>query len=154
RKQPRRVTIRFAVEGGSVVRWVDDGHKVVLTVTPSEVEELRKNYVNASWGPKRIFAAQQLADTLLVDLNNQFPQGRTELIQISENNLLGDISLPWVQELARNRDASSLESIEKTKVYTIDWKDAKKDLSSKLSDPIKDKELASKRSAQDTIRGE
>lgn len=154
KKRPERVTIWFAVEDGGGVRWVDDGPKVVLNVTPSMVEDLRKSYERAPLGPEKVFAAQQLADVVLVDLNSHFPQGRTELIQISENNLMGDVSLPLVQELAHNRDASSLERIDKTRVYMSDWKDSQQNLSSKLGDRIDDKEQAKKRRAKEIIERE
>jgi hypothetical protein len=153
KRQKDRVTIRFAVEDGSLVRWVDDGPKIVLAVSPSEVENLRKDYENATLGPDKLFAAQKLADALLVELDEQFPEGHRELVQMSENDVIGDISLPLVQELARIEDANRLESIDKRRVYVIPWKNASQEVP-RLGRKIKDSRLKEKSSAMDVIEKE
>ena len=141
RDQPQRVTIRFTVENGAVVRRVDDGPQAALNVTPSQITDLRRRFENAKRGPEIVFAAQKLADALLVDLDKQFPRGRKELVQISQDDLLGKISLPLVQELAANQDASRLSSIDKTEVYVIRWEETRNDLASKLGSRIQHAEL-------------
>jgi hypothetical protein len=152
-KRLNRVTILFRIEGGCVVRWVDDEKKMVLNATPDEIEELRKRFENAEIGPDKLFVAQKLADALLVSLNKQFPIGKKELIQISENDMIGDLSLPFLQALAGNEDASRLASIDLDKVIVMKW-DKRQENVPRLGLKIRGKTQTEKVRALNVIRKE
>lgn len=148
--QPERVTIAYAVENGSLVRWVDDGPKVVLDVSPSQLSDLRDCYQNARFGPDKLGAAQKLADAILIGLNDQFPEGRKELVQLSEDNLLADISLPMLHELGGQNDSSNLKSIDKTRVYEIQWSKAQEEIPA-LGRSVNDERREKKAKAKEVI---
>lgn len=119
--QKQRVTILFYfdTDQDALRRQVDNGTVEVLDVNPLAVKTLLSQYEKAPLGPEKNAAAMKLSDVLLVDLNKHLPEGKTELILISKNDLLGETSLITLQSFAGEESADHLQTI--TTDYVIPW---------------------------------
>lgn len=132
RKQKRQgaswqdVTLAFFVVNGVLVRAVDD-RRQSLGATRKEIIRLYQAYKAAKLGEERLALAQELAALLLPDIDRDLPEGRTILRQISERDMLGDLSLAHLAALAKEPGTNRLAGFQE--VYMVPWETARTDLS-------------------------
>lgn len=124
-QNPEAVTFRLRVVGRSLVRWLG-GRRQLLAITADELRERVKKFRQTKPGPERILAAQRLSEVLFLDLDPGVPPGASILFQISEDDLLGDLSLPYVASLAGDAEAQPLAAM--SEVYFIPWERSQENL--------------------------
>jgi hypothetical protein len=124
-QNPGAVTFRLQILGQSLVRWLND-QRQLLAITPDELRKRVNKFRQTNPGPDRILAAQRLSEVLFVGLDPDMPPGASILYQISEDDLLGDLSLPYVASLAGDEEAKPLAAI--SEVYFTPWKRSREDL--------------------------
>jgi len=97
---PRALTIAILFHDDSVVRRIGEEEERILGPTPREVRAQIEEYNQADPGPDKVFAAQQLADMLLVDVDAVLPPDRDHLYLVLDSELPADLPLPLIAELA------------------------------------------------------
>jgi hypothetical protein len=120
------VAVSFIVVGGEVVRLVDGRHSTPLGIQVAAAAAAVQSFRQARSGPDKLYAAQQLAGMLLVDIDRQIPAGKSRLQQISAGDFLGNLSLPYVAKLAHDPGSKRLGEIAET--YTLPWDHARRNL--------------------------
>jgi len=131
-KERKEVTLAFFLQDGVLFRAVDDKRRP-LDVPLHRIAGLARAYDASRLGPERLFLSQQLASLLLIDIDLDLPAGAIVLKQISERDVLGEISLPHLAALAKEPGTSRLASFEET--YVVPWEEAQSDLSTLSRQP-------------------
>lgn len=86
-----------------------------LGVSPDQIRRMVAEFESAPAGPEKTLAAQKLTDVLLMSLEDDLPPGLDEVVQISQDDVLGKNTLvaiagiagghqyPRISKLAENR---------------------------------------------------
>ncbi|HYU33817.1 MAG TPA: hypothetical protein VEW48_16820 [Thermoanaerobaculia bacterium] len=125
RKRPHAVTVALFEEDGTLVLQVER-HKRLLGLSLKELRHLVEAYWNAGETAEAIVAAQRIAEKLLREIDQDLPPERIVLYQISQDDLLGNLSLPAIAALASIPGTSRLTEMEE--VYTVPWEGGRPNL--------------------------
>jgi hypothetical protein len=120
------VAVTFLVIGGEVVRLVDGRRPTPLGIQIAAAAAAVRAFKEARSGPDKLYAAQQLARSLLADVDLQLPAGKSRLQLMSADDFLGNLSLPYIAKLAR--DPGSTRFAELAETYVTPWDQARKNL--------------------------
>jgi len=120
RENPEAVTIRLTERNNKeVYLQVDDQKGHFIGVSPEQLKELVKVF-EESEGPGKILEASELAK-IFADLS--LPSDRTVLYQISQDDMIGNLSLAFI---ARLNGDNTFDHIREQ--YTVGWNGAQNDL--------------------------
>lgn len=115
KENPKAVTVAFQVDGNRLFRLVNKRVRV-LPVSPAWIKERRSRLDEFPPTRRKLLAALELANLLLLDIEGDLPSGEhSVLYQLSEPDLLGSYSLVTLAELSDHPSAGRLRDF--TEVY-------------------------------------
>lgn len=101
------------------MRQLDNKKEEFLYISPEELQSLITEYNNATTGVQKLAALQKLYDMLVVDLDKQLPDGKTQFVMISQDDILKKLSLPDIAKFVAKKDADHLQKVASS--YVLPW---------------------------------
>ncbi len=131
RRHNQAVVICLAKENNKLILWIND-KKREIQATPQEVRDLFGAF-GRSTGQEKVYIANNIVKALSLDTLN-LPNDSTVLYQISQDDIIGDLSLPFIARLSDNMSANIFARIKQE--YTIPWSNIQQNFDSIISQSV------------------
>jgi|GEM_PF-5767048 len=130
RRHNQAVIICPAKENNKLVLWVND-EKREIQATLQEIRDLFGAF-GRSTGQEKVYIANNIVKVLSLDTLN-LPNDSNVLYQISQEDIIGNLSLPFIAKLADNNTANIFANLKE--VYTISWNNVQENFADIISQP-------------------